>query len=191
MALGKSRIKQEVKGGGLLKIRQLSPSASDTFVDVGWLGGTDIEDSHDMIDGRDERGLLFNRQSGAETVTIKTKLKQSSKDEIDLVTKCKDQFYEGYYKVLTQAGAYVQEYSFFIMKIKPGVVLSMQSATERTIEVEITLLAVGSETTIVRAPTDYNITPSTNPYWLMIENAIGSIKGAPTDTAATIWTNFQ
>ena len=185
MALAKSRLKTNVRGGGLLKIRELNPSPSDTWLDVGYLGGTDLDDAHDMIVSKDERGLVIDFLSGGEEPVLKSVLKQSGIDEITLVKLCAGKYYEGYYKAVTAEGK-IQELEIPICKIKPGPVLKFAGATERTIDLELHMLAVASDSSITRAPTDYNMDPAVNRYFVLLENA--TAKNAPTDTATAVWT---
>ncbi len=186
MALGKSRIKTNVKGGGLLKLRMLHPTPADTFSDAGFLGGTNLEDTRNMVDVMDERGLSIEYLEGSSSPVIRSVLKQSGIDEINLVKDADGKYYEAYYVVKTNEGKY-QEIDMGVVKIKPGAVLSFQAATERTIELEIHMLAVATiGSTITRTPAGYNMDTTVNPYYVLVENS--SALGAPTDAGATVKT---
>jgi hypothetical protein len=186
MALGKSRIKTSVKGGGLLKIRMLHPTAADTFSDVGFLNSTNLEDTRNMVEIMDERGLSIDFAEGSSAPVIRAVLKQSSIDEINLVKDADGKYYEIYYYVKTGEGKF-QELDIAIGKIKPGAVLQFASATERTIELEIHMLAVATiGATITRSPTGYNMDTTINPYYVLVENAAAI--NAPADAGATVKT---
>jgi hypothetical protein len=188
MALVKNRTRINVKGGGLLKLRELSPTASDTFLDAGYLGGTDLDDAHDMVESKDERGFVIDYKSGGEAPVLKSVLKQSGIDEINLLKNAVGKYYEAYYYVKLQNGN-IQEINIPLCKIKPGPSLKMAAATERTLDLEIHMLAIPGESAIVRAPTDYNIDPAVNRYYVLLESA--TAKGVTTDTAATMWTTLN
>jgi|GEM_PF-5078071 len=185
MSLGRSRIKENAKGGGTLWIRQIYPTASNTFLDLGWLGGTTLDDKQSAIESKDERGDLAIVLFSDHTAMLKTILHQVSQDEIDLVNKISNNgtFYDIYYPVLLESGN-TQEISAAICQIKLGVPIEFKSG-QRTLPCDIYMLAPGAAFT--RTPTDYNvaISPERLPY-VMIENAVA--KGKPTDTASTLAT---
>jgi len=183
MALGKSRIKTNIKGGGALKLRMLSPTPADTFSDAGYLNSTDVDDVRNMMESSDERGLVIDYLEGSSAPVLRSVLKQSGIDEITLVKDADGKYYEAYYAVTTKEGK-VQEYDFFIVKIKPGAVLKFAAATERTIELEMHMLAVNASASITRNPVAYNMDPAVNPYYVLTENA--TAQGAPADTGATV-----
>lgn len=181
MALQKSRTRINVKGGGLLKIREIYPAQSDTWLDVGYLGGTDLTDEHNMIEIVEEAGNFIDALSGSQKVTIVTTLKQTSIDEINLLKNTTGKYFDAYYYVKLANGN-VQEISAIPVKIMPGPVLSFQSATERTLQVTMYFLA--PKATAVRTPTSYNVTKDV-PY-VLIENA--NAINEPTETAGTFTT---
>ncbi len=181
MALQRSRTRINVKGGGVLKLREISPTQTDTFSDAGYLGGTDLTDEHSILEITEEAGTLVDALSGARKAVIKTTLKQSSIDEINLLKNAVGKYYDLYYYVKLANGS-VQELSAIPCKIKPGPVLSFKSATERVIEVTIYMLAPKASAT--RTPTAYNVTAD-EPY-VFIENA--SAQNAPTEATTTFTT---
>ena len=181
MALGKDRRRVNVKGGGLLRLREISPSQTDTFSDVGYLGGSGLNDEHSMIEIIDEVGNLIDALSGARKAVFTTTLKQSTLDEINLLKNAVGKYYDLYYYVKLANGS-IQELTAIPVKIKAGPVLEYKSATERTIQVTIYMLA--PKATATRAPTVYNVTVD-EPY-VLIEN--GSAQGAPTEATSTFAT---
>jgi len=185
MALVKDRARINVRGGGLLKVRQIHPAPSDTWTDVGYLTKTDIDDTREMVESRDERGILIDWVEGAAAPMIKSVLKQTSIDEINLMKNADAIYYEVYYYCKLANGRF-QELDAPIGKIKPGLILSFASATERTMEIEIHFLPVTPETSITRAPTGYNLDPAVNRHYVIVENA--AALNAPTDTASSLKT---
>jgi len=185
MALQKLRNRINVKGGGLLQLRQLKPTPSDTFLDVGFLQSTGIEDTHDMILSKDERGFLVDYVSGGEEPVLKCVLKQSGIDEINLIKNAEGIYYEAYYKVKLASGSF-QEVDIPLCKIKTGPTLNFAAATERTIDLEIHMLTVVATTSITRNPTGYNMDPNVNPFYVLVENA--NALGPPADTASAVAT---
>lgn len=179
MALQKDRSRINVKGGGDLRLRELKPTASDTFLKIGNIKGTDFIDEHTMVESIDDAGNYIDTNSGARKFTIKTVLMQSSADEINLMRNAVGKYYELYYKVRLQNGNY-QEFSIAVGKIKPGMVLAMKSATERDIELEIYGLAPNAD--LARTPTAYNVTEN-EPY-VFVEGA--SPTDVPSDTASSV-----
>ncbi len=181
MALQKARTRINVKGGGLLKLREISPSQVDAFVDAGYLGGSGLNDEHSMIEIVDEVGNLIDALSGSRIAKFTTTLKQSTLDEINLIKNANGKYYDMYYYVKL-ANTYIQELTAIPVKIKPGPVLSYKSATERTIEVTVYMLA--PKATATRAPVVYNVTAD-EPY-VLIENA--AAQNAPTEATSTFAT---
>lgn len=185
MSLQRVRTRENAKGGGVLWIRQISPTPSDTFIDIGWLGGTTLDDKQTSIESKDERGDLAIILYSDRTAMLKTILHQVSQDEIDLVNKLSNQnaFYDIYYPVLLSNGD-TQEISAGICQIKMGVPIDYKSA-QRTLPCDIYMLAPKGAYT--RTPTDYNVvvSPERLPY-VMITNTVA--KGKPSDTASALAT---
>jgi hypothetical protein len=179
MSLGKNRTRVNVKGGGTLKLREMSPTQTDAFSEAGYLGGTDLNDEHSMLEIIDETGNLIDAQSGARKCILTTTLKQSGIDEINLLKNAVGKYYDAYYVVKGSNGTF-QELSMGVCKLKPGAVLKYASATERTIALTIYMLAPKAAAT--RAPTAFNVVAD-EPY-VLIENA--AAVGAPTE-ATTVF----
>jgi hypothetical protein len=185
MALGRVRTRENAKGGGALWIRQISPAASNTFLDLGWLGGTTLDDKQSAVESKDERGDLAIVLYSDRVAMIKTILHQVSQDEIDLVNKISNNnvFYDVYYAALLESGN-TQEISAAICQIKLGVPIEYKSG-QRTLPCDIYMLAPGAAFT--RTPSAYNVvvSPERLPY-VMTENAVAN--GKPTDTASSLAT---
>ncbi|MFI5250798.1 MAG: hypothetical protein ACHQQQ_00075 [Bacteroidota bacterium] len=180
MSLGKNRKRINVKGGGTLQIRELSPNPTDTFSDIGYLVSSKLTDEHTIIELSDERGDFIDAKSGARKVHWETTLKQSGIDEINFLKNADGKYYEVFYSVKTGNDTMVQEISMCLCKIKPGPVLEFKSATERTIQV--TIYALAPATTFTRTPSAYNVV-AREPY-LILEGL--SATGVPSDTASSV-----
>lgn len=181
MALEKSRLRLNVKGGGTLRIRELSPTPSNTFLDVGYVTSDIILDEPTMVDSVDEMGNFIDTKSGAQKVTWKAVLKQTSIDEINLLKNAVGKYYDLFYSVLLSNGS-TQEFRVWLCKLKPLLNLEFAAATERKLEVEFTALM--PKGTFTATPTEYNVTAGA--YYVVIENAVA--KGVPTDAAASMAT---
>jgi len=179
MALQKLRSRINVKGGGLFMIRELSPTPSDTFLDVGFLTSVQFEDEHNMVEIIDDRGLTINYISGGESPKFTVVIKQSGIDEINILKNAERKYYEGYYKVLCET-TLIQEINIPLFRFKPGPMLQFAAATERTLQLEGRALSVKAAMT--RNPVGYNITIDS--FFVIIENA--AALGVPVDTASSV-----
>lgn len=180
MSLGKSRKRINVKGGGTLQIRELSPNATDVFSDLGYLLSSKLTDEHTIIELSDERGDLIDAKSGSRKVHWETVLKQSGIDEINLLKNAEGKYYDVFYSVKTVNDSLVQEISLCLCKIKPGPVLEFKSATERTIQV--TLYALAPDASLTRTPSAFNVALH-EPY--VVTEGINA-NGSPSDSAAGV-----
>lgn len=182
MSLGKNRKRINLRGGGTLQIRELSPSPSDQFVNVGYLASSKLMNEHAIITTTDENGNLVETSSGSRTVRWETVLQQTGADEIDLLRNAEGKYYEAYYAVKTGGNALVQEISLPLCRIKPGPVLEFAAGTGRSLQ--LTLYALAPKGSAVRSPVAYNIGAG-EPYILVEGN---TANGAPADAAATLAT---
>jgi hypothetical protein len=183
MALQRLRTRQDVNGGGILKVRQISPTPADPFLDLGYLGGTDLGDEHSILKWIDEVGNVINAQSGQREAGIKSILQQTSIDEINLLKNARGVYYDVYYYKKNLETGTIQELSACICKLKPGPVLSMKSNSQRTLALEIYFLA--PKAAFTRTPTGFNVVAD-EPY-VIAEQASVAL-GAPSDTASTLAT---
>ena len=183
MALARDRLRQDINGGGLLKIREISPTPVDTWFDLGFLGGTDFGDEHAIIKWIDEVGNVINAQSGQREAGIKSILTQTSIDEINLLKNARGKYYDLYYYKKNLETGKIQEISACCCKLKPGPVLSMKANSQRTLALEIYFLA--PKAAFTRTPTGFNVVAD-EPY-VIAEQAVTPL-GAPSDTASSLAT---
>lgn len=180
MSLGKNRRRINVKGGGTLMLRELSPSPSDTFLDAGYIASSKLIDEHDIITTADEHGDLVQTSSGARSVRWETVLQQSGADEIALLRDAAGKYFEAYYAVPTAGESLVQEISIPLCRIKPGPVLEFAAGSARTLQ--LTLHALAPAAAFARTPEAFNVTRAV-PYTLT-ESA--DANGAPSDSASAL-----
>lgn len=188
MANARSRQRINVKGGGKLYIRQLSPAPSNNWVDIGYLEENDLDDKSAMIDSEDERGDFIDTKQGGRKVMWKTTLKQTGVDEINLLKNSDGIYYELYYDVVL-ANTYHQEYNMHLVKIDNSVTLKFAKASERKLQVMFSLLAPKAAFTATGTGMSvFNVTAN-DPY-TMNENTSTSPtytvdgSGVPTNTQA-------
>lgn len=182
MALAKARTSINVKGGGLIKIRELHPTATDAWVDIGYLPKTTISDDHTMMEAGDETGLLIDWIDGNQRVKVTGSIMQSNTAEIGLLKNASGKYYELYYYVLL-ANGYFQEWLFF-GKFKPGFVLEFAAGAIREVPFEFWAFAVPA--TVTRNPTGWNVTAGD----MYVFSEAAAAIAPPVDTAATIATSF-
>jgi len=183
MALARDRTRQDLNGGGVLKVRQISPTPADPFLDLGYLGGTDLNDEHSIIKWIDEVGNVINAQSGQRECGIKAILHQTSIDEINLLKNARGVYYDIYYYKKNLETGKIQEISACCCKLKPGPVLSMKANSQRTLVLEIYFLAPKGAFT--RTPAGFNVVAD-EPY--VIAEQASTPLGAPSDTASSLAT---
>ena len=158
MALARSSVRINVKGGGLLKVEELvSGGVVATMSDLGYLTKVDFSDTPGMVESMAADGIMVNAQRGSQKVMIKGVLKQSSADEINLLKNAAGKFYHAYYQVeLSNPTKTFQEFYAPLCVIVPGPVLSFASDTERTIEITIIVLSPKGNVAVV--PAGFNVT---------------------------------
>jgi hypothetical protein len=179
-AVTRDRTRFNVKGGGMLKLRQISPAASNTFLDVGYLGGTDFNDTKTNVTQKDEKGIVVNFNESEQEVILKSLLKQTGIDEIGLLKGSTGIYYEAYYSALLTNGN-TQELNFPCCKVDASVKLGYKPG-DRMLDITIHALAV--KAAFVRNPVGYNI--AADQAYVLVENAVAL--GAPADTAAAVAT---
>jgi hypothetical protein len=180
MAVARDRKRSNVRGGGKLYLRELSPTPSNTLLDVGYIKSTDFINEHTMVELFDETGNFIDNKSGQQKVVLNVILQQSSIDEINLLNNASGKYYELYYKNPNLANTYVQEVSIPIGVLKPGVTLKMAAATERTIELNISCLAPKAD--YVRGVTTFNV--SENVPFIITETATAQYNTSNTEASA-------
>lgn len=174
MALGFDRRAISVKGGGTLKIREIDPTPATPFDAIGFITDTTFGDEHTLVESIDDAGHFIDNKSGAQHVTIKSTLMQTSLDEINLMKNAETKYYEAYYDVVLN-NTYHQEILMPVCRLKCGAVLDFKSATQRTIAIEIHALA--PFTALTRTPTSWNTVQWQ--YYVLQENA--AAVGPPSD----------
>jgi len=183
MALAKARGSLVVKGGGSLQIREISPSASDAFLSVGYVKATNFNNEHAMVESITDEGLVVQYLSSGEKFMMTVTLMQTAIDELNLLKDAGDDtVYEGYYHVALPSGQ-DQEINIPLMKFRRGFNISRQSG-EQTVEAMVQALSVKAAMT--RNPTAYNI--AAGAYFVLIENA--TAQGAPVDTASSVYSTL-
>lgn len=173
--MAKARNLISVKGGGLLKVRELSPTPTNSFTDVGYLGESKLIDSYTMIESKDDAGHFVDVKEAGQVVKFESSLLQTSKAEIDFMRLAAAKAFEAYYRVRLNNGNY-QEYLFPVCRIIPGQELDFKAGERR---IKLTLFALYLPIALTRNPTDYNT--AADAYYTVIENA--SEIGAPVDNA--------
>ncbi|MBE3141477.1 MAG: hypothetical protein IMZ53_12955 [Thermoplasmata archaeon] len=169
-----------VKGGGRVYLREIHPTPLETavFLDLGVVGGGDLDDAHDMIPIYDGAGNLWDNQSGKQTAVITFELAQSGIDEINLIKDSAGKFFELYYPVLLSNGKY-QELVAVLCKIDRNLKLAFKVG-HRTIPLKL-YMCVPKTASITRAPTTYNVTLQAP--FVLVESGSTTATGAPTDNA--------
>lgn len=179
MALARDRKRINVKGGGKFYMRQIDPSPSNTYLDPGYLAGTSVLDEPTMVDSVEEAGNFVDTKVGATKATVEITMEQSGIDELGLMQNADGKYYEGYYPVLLANGN-SQEWSFPLMKLKPGFNLNFAAATKRQIKLPFTLLA--PKAAYVRGVTAFNVVA--NGTYIVVEGANATFNTANTEAAA-------
>jgi len=182
MALGKNRRRINVKAGGTLLLRELSPTPTDAFSDAGYIESLVVNDEATMIDIPDAEGNMIEYLSGQRRVGLEITLSQSSKDEIDVIKDADGKYYDLFYAVPLVNLSETQQWSFCLVKFKPGPNLNFAGATKRTIKLEA--VAVVPKAAFTRTPATFNIVAN-QPY-ITYQNATPA--ATPTDVAADMAT---
>lgn len=136
MALGKNSAKINTKGFGYLLLREIHPTPSNTFLDLGYVESTELSDEPQLITSTDERGFVVAVTESAKVVTLKAVLMQSNTDVIAFMKAASSKWYDVYYYGST-ADAQVQEFNFPKCKITGGLKLSFKANTPRNVPIEI------------------------------------------------------
>jgi len=178
MSLQKARTRINVKGGDVFKMRQISPTPSDTFVDYGYLTSLEFGDVRDMVESPDAAGNLINANAAGRTVSFTLTLMQTSKEEIDAVAALADKYFDCIYHVQLAVAATYQHLSMVCVKFNPSIQLVFQAGTRR--EIKLTGYALCPKAAYTRTPTTYNVVAGV-PY-VFLDDAVAATD--PSDTAA-------
>jgi hypothetical protein len=184
MALSRSRVRQNVKGGGLFKITELtSGGAATTMDDAGYIESLDLVVDPTMADFVEASGSLINRIRAMEKDTIKVVLQQSTADEINLVLTAAGKFFHAYYQVLLDnPTATYQEFYWPLVKIDPGLTLKYGGGGKRLVELNMTVLMPAGAVTI--APSGLSVVAGS--YFTMADTATTPL-GQITTAVGTIY----
>ena len=182
MALGKDRKRFNVKGGGDLRVREIYPTPTDAFSILGILLSNTFMDESTMVEGQDEKGDMQNVEPGSRKVTWVTRLRQSTKDEIDFIRGVVGKYYDVYYKV-PLSNAEIQEIRLFCVRIVPNFTLNFAAGTPR--DIEVTIHALVSKGAFTQSPAGWGDIAEGD-YYVIEENAVAL--GPPDDTAANLAT---
>jgi hypothetical protein len=181
MALGKDRSRINVRGGGTLLMRELKPTATDGFSDMGVVESIVLSDESGMIDIPDAEGNALEYLQGSRRVGIEITLAQTSKDEVDFVTNCGGKYYDVFYAVPME-DLTTQSISFCLVKFKPGNQLTFAGSTKRTCK--LTGVALAPKAAFTRTPTAFNIVK--NAPFVVYQNLTPG--ATPSDTASSVAT---
>jgi len=167
------RRRLNVKGGGLLQLRQIDPTPG-SFLTVGFIADSKFADDPNMVEEVDEAGRFIDVVSAGSKPKFTSNLMQSSSDEINLVRLAGTLYYELYYYVALANGRF-QELNAPICRVVPKLDLSFKAGEKRVVPIEISFLAAALALT--RTPTAYNVAQWGS--YVLIEGAAAS--GAPSD----------
>lgn len=183
MSLQKARTRINVKGGDVFKMRQISPTASNTFVDYGYLVSLEFNDVRDMVESPDAAGNMINANAAGRTVSFTLTLLQTTKEEIDAVVDLADKYFDCIYHVQLAVSANYQHLSMCCVKFNPSIQsLVYQAGTRRGIK--LTGYALAPKALMVRTPTTYNVVAGV-PYIFLDDTTAAT---DPSDAAADVAT---
>lgn len=186
MALGKSRVRINAKGGGiLLKAYELASGGAVTAMnDLGYVESVELMDEPSMQEAVDAAGAMANAVEGSRKVTVKAVLMQSGYDEINLVNTAEGKFFHVYLQVkqdnptVTYQEAYIP-----LAKITSALTLSYQANNTRKIEVVFTALMPKGAVSVT--PAGLNVAAGL--YYVLVDTATTAL-GQVTTATGTIYT---
>lgn len=131
--------------GAIVKLYDADDYDPADWVPFGFLGGTILRLKHSDADDPDERGEVVNVLAGDIVREIETKIKQSSKHEIDFLDKeAPGNFYAAKYVVPVGADGFQ-----IVVAAKVAIIcdaeLSYDQNSTRTIPVKLKILTVGND----------------------------------------------
>lgn len=183
MALGKSRDRFSNKGGGLVKLAELtSGGALVVMDDAGYVDESGLNIDPKMVQWDDERGFVIQALDAGEEWRFKAKLMQSSIDEINLIKNSRNKYYHMYYKSAALPNGNIQEIYLPLVKIVSVLDLPFKRGEKRLIEVEFLALMPKGAVTVV--PAGFNV--AADLYGVIVENA--AALGQVTTLTGTIYT---
>jgi len=186
MALGKSRLTISARGRGItLKAYELtSGGAATTMTDLGYCSSVEFVDDPGTVEHVDAAGDMVQTNEGQRKVTLKAILKQSSYDEINLITGASGKFYHVYLHIKADnPTATLQEIYIPLAKITSALTLNYASATERTIECTFTALMPKGAVSVT--PAGLNVAAGL--YYVLVDTATTAL-GQVTTATGTLYT---
>lgn len=178
MSLGKARKSISVRGGGTLLIRQLDPTPTNAYSDLGYIKDSTLEDADVMVGEVDESGVLPDFKSGSETCSWKLTLKQATQDEINFLRNAINMYFEAYYKV-TLGNGNIQEISIPLCRVSPMFNAKFAANAERTLDIVITMLA--PKAAFTRGVVAFNVVAG-QPY-ILVDNATAQFNTSNTEAS--------
>jgi hypothetical protein len=154
MALGKSRLRINARGRGILvKAYELtSGGAITTMSDLGYVESAELMDEPNMVESVDAAGDMAQIIEGSRKATLKVVLKQTTYDEINFVNGSTDKLYHVYLQVkLDNTTTTYQEVYIPLARITGNLTLSYANSTERKIELVFTALMPKGVVTVTPA----------------------------------------
>lgn len=186
MALAKDRTKINVKGGGLLKIRETTAAGAETtMLDVGYLSNVVVAQDGKMVEIPNDSGMLIQMLSGGLSFTIEGTLLQVGKDEMDVLLTASDKFFYAYYQALMSNTKY-QEIYIGLCKIEANMEKNYAAGSPQTLRIRIHALLGKHTGTVTLAPTAAN--HAVGVVAVLAENA--AAQGEITTVASTIYSSF-
>ncbi len=186
MALGKSRVRINAKGRGiLLKVYELaSGGAATTMSDIGYVESVELVDEPAMQEAVDAAGDMANAVEGSRKVTVKAVLQQSSADEIALVNTAADKFFHLYLQVKADNPTVTYQEAYLpLVKITSALTLNYSANNVRKIEVTFTALMPKGAVSV--APSGLNVAAGL--YYVIVDTATTAL-GQVTTATGTIYT---
>ena len=181
MALGKDRSRINIRGGSTLLIRELKPTATDAFSDLGVVEKIVLTPDMGMIDIPDAEGNMLDYLAGQKRWGIEITMAQSSKDELDFILNCGGKYYDVFYQV-TMEDTTTQTWSLCLCKFQPGTPLTFAGSTKRS--PMLTGVALAPKAAFTRNPTSLNIVKNVP----IVTHQNATPAATPTDTASSMAT---
>lgn len=179
-SLGFDRKKFSNKGGGKLKVKELANGSNAVTMDfLSILGESGLNIDPNIVEFKDERGMLWEILPGGEIWKWKSTLLQVGKDEIDFI-RSYQKYFHMYYVSAPFANGYVQEIYIPLVKISSPLDLKFQNSA-RNLPIEFTALMPKAALTVT--PAGLSVPEDT--YGVVVENA--AALGEVTTQAGTIY----
>jgi len=155
MSLRKDRQRIFTRGLGKMSVREIEPSESTIYVDIGYLGGTVLTQEFVTEDLVTEDGYVFNSLAHSENCQLTTNLQQTSIHEINLIRNADARVYSVRYDgALNPERNYYQYYCMEQAKI----IANLQRNFETGLKpLSLTVKAIKKDYTLYHIPLFYLI----------------------------------